>query len=132
MIMSIKIVNLEKTLSEEPVYKARERVCDLGYLRSSYNRKDGSIAFRCPGEPEEDYQRKGGSAEDTANRKCLCNALLANIGLGQVRPSGYEEQPLLTAGDHMPALREFLKDGKTSYSAKAVIAKVLGNHLQNV
>lgn len=127
-----KIVNLEETLSEEPVYKARERVCDLGYLRSSYNRKDGSIAFRCPGEPEEDYQRKGGSAEDTANRKCLCNALLANIGLGQVRPSGYEEQPLLTAGDHMPALREFLKDGKTSYSAKAVIAKVLGNQLQNV
>ncbi len=127
-----KIVNIEQSLSEESVYKARERVCDLGYLRSAYNRKDGSIAFRCPGEPEEDYQRKGGSTADTANRKCLCNALLANIGLGQVRPSGYEEPPLLTAGDHMPALREFIQDGQTSYSAKAVIERLLGSRLQNV
>jgi len=127
-----KIINLEDSLSEETVYKARERVCDLGYLRSAYNRKDGSIAFRCPGEPEADYERKGGSIEDTVNRKCLCNALLSNIGLGQVRSGGYVEPPLLTAGDHMPALREFIKDGQTSYSARAVIEHLLGNDLQNV
>lgn len=127
-----KIIELENSLSDDPVYKTRKRVCDLGYLRSAYNRKDGSIAFRCPGEPEEDYQKKGGSLDETINRKCLCNALLSNIGLGQVRASGYEEPALLTAGDHMPALREFLKDGKTKYSAKTVIEQVLGNRLQNV
>lgn len=127
-----KIVEIENSLSDEPIYRARERVCDLGYLRSAYNRKDGSIAFRCPGEPEEDYKKKGGTSEDTVNRKCLCNALLANIGLGQVRQSGYEEPPLLTAGDHMPALRELIEGGQTSYSAKAVIERIVGKRLQNV
>jgi nitronate monooxygenase len=124
-----KITNVDNSLSESTVYQARERVCDLGYLRSAYNRNDGSIAFRCPGEAEADYVKKGGLAEDTFNRKCLCNALLSNIGLGQTRSSGYEEPPLVTAGDHIAALSQFLSPGETSYSARSVIDLILGKKL---
>ena len=121
-----KITNVNNSLSEPAVYQARERVCDLGYLRSGYSRQDGSIGFRCPGESEADYVKKGGSVEDTANRKCLCNALLSNIGLGQTRQNGYEEPPLVTAGDHITELRQFLSPGETSYSAKSVVEQILG------
>ncbi len=31
-------------------------------------------------------------------RKCLCNALMANIGLGQLRKDGYQEQPAIHPG----------------------------------
>jgi nitronate monooxygenase len=124
-----KITNVDNSLSEPAVYQARERVCDLGYLRSGYNRKDGSIGFRCPGEAEADYVKKGGLVEDTVNRKCLCNALLSNIGLGQTRANGYEEPPLVTAGDHISELRQFLSPDELSYSAKSVIEQILGNRL---
>lgn len=122
-----KVAGLENTLSEESVYQERPRVCDLGYLRTAYTRADGSIGFRCPGEPTGDYVSKGGRLEDTKNRKCLCNALLSTIDLAQVRRSGYVEPALVTAGDHIPELKEYLKDGSTSYSAKAVIASILGS-----
>jgi len=124
-----KITNVDSSLSDSAVYQARERVCDLGYLRSAYNRNDGSIAFRCPGEAEADYVKKGGLAEDTVNRKCLCNALLSNIGLGQTRSNGYEEPPLVTAGDHIAALSQFLSPGANGYSARSVIDLILGKHL---
>lgn len=122
-----KVAGLENTLSEESVYQERPRVCDLGYLRSAYTRADGLIGFRCPGEPEADYVSKGGQLEHTRNRKCLCNALLSTIGLAQVRRSGYVEPALVTAGDHIPELKVYLQDGSTSYSAKAVIASILGS-----
>ena len=35
-----------------------------------------------------DYVAKGGKVEETVGRKCLCNALMANIGHGQTRKDG--------------------------------------------
>ncbi len=116
-----KVVGLEDSLSEDSVYQDRPRVCDLGYLRSAYTKPDGTIGFRCPGEPVEDYVRKGGKREDTINRKCLCNGLLSTIGLSQTRSSGYVEPPVITAGDCVPELKVFLENDKTSYSAREVI-----------
>lgn len=55
----------------------RERVCDLGYLREAYVGPDGRIGYRCAGEPEAAYLKKGGKPENTEGRQCLCNALLA-------------------------------------------------------
>jgi nitronate monooxygenase len=121
-----KVLSLSGTLSEKRVYENRQRVCDLGYLRSAYTTADGSIGFRCPGEPEGDYVRKGGNLEDTAGRKCLCNALLATVGVEQVRKDGYVEPAIVTAGDHVNQLKEFLKEGKTEYSAKTVVDQILG------
>ena len=57
----------------------RERVCDLGYLRVAYFTPEGKIDYRCASEPVDAYLRKGGKIEDTVGRRCLCNALLANI-----------------------------------------------------
>lgn len=85
----------------------REKVCDLGFLRTNYRREDGSIGFRCPAEPEAAFLRKGGTMEETAGRQCVCNGLLATIGLGQTRADGSVEEPLITAGD---ALLEVVQD----------------------
>lgn len=122
-----KILDLEESLSDKSVYLSRARVCDLGYLRTPYTRHDGTIGFRCPGEPQEDYVRKGGDLADTMNRKCLCNALLSTVDLEQTRRSGYLEPPLVTAGDHIRELKVFLENGNTNYSAKTVISHILGS-----
>lgn len=98
---------------------ARVRLCDMGYLRAAYRRPDGTIGFRCPGEPVEQYVKKGGAVEDTIGRRCLCNALLANIGIGQLRDDG-PERPLLTSGDDLVHIATFL-DGRERYSAQDVL-----------
>jgi NAD(P)H-dependent flavin oxidoreductase YrpB (nitropropane dioxygenase family) len=103
----------------------RERVCDLGYLRTAYRTPKGGIGYRCPGEPVADYVRKGGAAEDTEGRQCLCNALLANAGYGQEREGGRVEPPLLTSGDDLATMGGFL-GGRSSYTAEDVIAYLLG------
>jgi nitronate monooxygenase len=119
-----KVARLEGTLSEAAVYEARTRVCDLGYLREAYRAADGSIAFRCAAEPVAAYLGKGGRREDTIGRKCVCNGLMANIGLGQVRGRAFEPG-LVTAGDDLAGLMRFSSDGGTRYSAADVIATLL-------
>jgi len=121
-----KVVLLEETNSEKEMYEARPRKCDLGYLHQTYLRGDGKICYRCPSEPLEDYEKKGGSLDNTQGRKCLCNGLFSNIGLPQVRESGYVELPLVTSGNDINRIARFLKNGKTSYSANEVIRYLLG------
>ena len=103
----------------------RKRICDLGYLRVAYKAPDGRIGYRCAAEPVDDYVRKGGAEADTQGRKCLCNALTANVGLAQLRGSGQVERPLLTSGDDLKTIDRFLGT-RTSYSAGDVIDYLLG------
>lgn len=121
-----KVVQLEGTFSDPVEYAARPRICDLGYLRTLFKRKDGSIGYRCPGEPVETYLQKEGREEETKGRKCLCNGLMANIGMGQSQRSGYHEKPLVTSGDDLFKIATFLKGGRLSYSAADVIHYLLG------
>jgi NAD(P)H-dependent flavin oxidoreductase YrpB (nitropropane dioxygenase family) len=107
-----------------PEAAARERVCDLGYLRVAYITPEGRIGYRCASEPVEDYVRKGGDPDDTVGRRCLCNALTADIGMAQVREGGAIEPPLLTSGDDLATMREFLGE-RTSYHAADVIDYLL-------
>ena len=116
-----KIVELDETISNQAVYENRTRICDLSYLRHAYKKDNGKLGWRCPSEPIEDYLRKGGDIADTVGRKCVCNGLLANIGLGQYRKSGETELPLITSGDDVAHIARFLKPGATSYSAVDVI-----------
>jgi nitronate monooxygenase len=120
-----KVVELDGTLSDEAPYVERPRLCDLGYLRRAYVRADGRLDYRCPSEPVDDYVRKGGKAEDTVGRKCLCNALVTNIGMGQRRPEGYAELPMLTAGDDIASIRAFISPGHLTYHASDVVASLL-------
>lgn len=122
-----KLVRLPDTLATGDAYESRTRICDLGYLRHAYKKADGTIGWRCPSEPEEDYIRKGGADEDTRGRQCLCNALMANIGLGQVRgeQSTDRELPLVTSGDDAVDVARFLPPGADSYHAADVVECLL-------
>jgi nitronate monooxygenase len=125
-----KIVQLSGTLSEETEYTDRDRLCQIGYLRSIYKREDGALGYRCPGEPVEDYTKKGGSSEDTHGKKCLCNALAANIGLPHTHKDGYVEKPLITSGDTLLEIRKYFSAGSNEYSASDVIDHILGNSIE--
>jgi len=120
-----KVARLEGTLSEQEDYLARPRVCDVGYLREAYRTAEGTIDYRCAGEPVTVYVSKQGKTEDTAGRKCLCNALLANIGHPQARGGKYAEKGLVTSGDDLSKISYFLPPGKSAYTAADVIAKLL-------
>ena len=63
--------------------------------------------------------------EDAAGRMCLCNGLMANIGLGQVRAGRHHEPGLITAGDDVGTVKRFRKAGKTTYTAADVIQTLL-------
>jgi nitronate monooxygenase len=106
------------------VFRERERKCDLGYLRNAFRREDGKVDYRCAAEPVADYLRKGGREEDTVGRRCLCNALTANIGQAQERAEGNVEPPLMTSGDDLMKMRTFLQ-GRTSYTANNVLDYLL-------
>jgi len=121
-----KVAQLEGTLSDPELYNARPRICDLGFLRILYKRENGSIGYRCAAEPVDDFVKKGGAVEDTVNRSCLCNNLTSTAGFPQVREGGYVEEPIITSGDDLVAAGQFLKDGKTSYTAEDVIRYLLG------
>jgi nitronate monooxygenase len=120
-----KVAQLDGTASTLPIYQERKRVCDLGYLREPYAAENGGIGYRCAAEPVANYVAKGGKAEDTVGRKCLCNALLANIGHAQARKDGSVEPALVTAGDDLSAVAQFLAPGRNSYSAVDVVRSLL-------
>ncbi len=126
----LKVVQLPGTVSEPTVVASRERNCDLGYLRQTYRKEDGTLGYRCPAEPIDDYVRKGGRVEDTVGRKCLCNGLFATVGFAQLRPEG-AEPPLVTAGDDVVNVHHFLRPGHKTYSAAEVIERLLESRIAN-
>ena len=121
-----KVVELEGTYSEVDDYQGRTRVCNLGYLRTPYKKADGTADYRCASEPLKEYEKKSGDLAETVGRKCLCNGLMANIGLPQLYPSGDVEKPLVTSGDDVKYVHRFLAEGKETYSAGDVIRNLLG------
>lgn len=121
-----KVLQLPGSLAEQSVYEQRQRLCDLGFLRQGYRKPDGTLGWRCPGEPIAAYLRKGGSIEDTCGRKCVCNGLVAAIGLGQRRAQGTEEPALFTCGDDVRSITRFLPTPQaTQYSAADVVDYLL-------
>jgi NAD(P)H-dependent flavin oxidoreductase YrpB (nitropropane dioxygenase family) len=121
-----KVALVDATISQDSVYAARERRCDLGYLREAYLTPTGSTGYRCAAEPVEAYVRKGGSIEATDQSTCLCNGLMATCGLGQIRVDGHREAPVVTSGDSLNDIRELLV-GRDSYGATDVIAHLRGD-----
>lgn len=112
-----KVAQLEGTLSDEKIYNNRKRVCNLGYLRTPFEREDGSIGYKCAAEPVAGYTAKGGKEENTVGRKCLCNALMAGAGYPLTCSDGSKELPLVTTGDDFDSI----KHRKYGYSASDVI-----------
>jgi nitronate monooxygenase len=119
-----KVAAVHGSLSDPVVAAARPRICDLGYLREAYRTAGGGVGWRCPAEPVGVYVSKGGAAEDTAGRKCICNALVATAGHPQIRAGKYEERGVMTAGDDLMGARAFLRPGGGAYNAADVIERL--------
>ncbi len=120
-----KVADLPGTLADAKVYAERARVCDAGYLRTPYCRPDGEVGYRCPAEPPVTYLRKGGKLEETLGRCCLCNGLIAAIGLGQRRRDGTSEPPIVTMGQDLSFLPRLVAAKGTSYTAADVVTYLL-------
>jgi len=120
-----KTAQLKGSYSDPAVTAARTRLCDLGLLRELYAKPDGSLGYRCAAEPVASYLAKGGKIEETVGRKCLCNALLANVGFQQTRKDGFVEPALVTVGDDLNTVAQFLAPGRSSYSAADVVESLL-------
>ncbi len=118
-----KVVRMEGTMSEQAVYAARPRTCDLGFLRTVYKKEDGTLGYRCPAEPVDDYVRKGGKATETVCRTCLCNNLMATAGFAQLRRDGYVEQPILTSSGDLESVCQFTE--YENYTAAHVVEHIL-------
>ena len=116
-----KVAELDDTMSDPDVYASRERICDLGYLREAVE-IDGKVAYRCASEPTADYVKKRGELSATIGRKCICNALLATIGMGQVRGET-SERPIITIGD---AVNENIRAMKGEVTAATIIQSLRG------
>lgn len=101
------------------------RACDLGYLRTVYAKNDGTLGYRCPAGPRKPFLSNGGTAAEAEGKHCLCNGLLATIGLGQIR-QGIPVQPLVTLGEDMSFLNAILGVDRSNYSAGDVLDYLLG------
>ncbi len=112
-----KVVQLEGTLSDQGRRAARPRLCDLGYLRTGFVKEDGKIGYRCAAEPVDMFVKKGGTEADAAGRACLCNALATDIGLGQTRADGYEEETLVTLGADLDGARRLIAQHPGGWTA---------------
>jgi nitronate monooxygenase len=123
-----KVVLLEDSMSDTASRELRNRVCDMGFLRSVYKKEEGdTLGYRCPAEPIAQFVKKGGRIEETVDRTCLCNNLAATAGFPQVRKGGFVEKPLVTAGNDLVSIGRFIPPGETHYSARQVIDALLSN-----
>jgi NAD(P)H-dependent flavin oxidoreductase YrpB (nitropropane dioxygenase family) len=121
-----KVAQLPGTLSELPARADRPRLCDLGYLRTPFLHENDTVGYRCPAEPVHMFLRKGGAEAETVGRACLCNALTANVALGQTRADGYREEPLVTLGADLDGARRLLELHPQGWSATDVLSWLLG------
>jgi NAD(P)H-dependent flavin oxidoreductase YrpB (nitropropane dioxygenase family) len=119
-----QVVRLEGSLSDSVVYGARKRSCSLGYLVEAYRTTRGGIGFRCPAEPVKAYVKKGGDADSTQGRACLCNGLAAASKDGQ-RTEAASEPSIVTLGQDHSFIRSMLPSEDGSYSAEDVIRSIL-------
>jgi len=121
-----KVAQIPATLRDEATIAHRPRRCDMSLLRTPFLDADGDVAYRCVAEPVEDFVRKGGSTEETVGRACLCNALFANVGLGQTQRDGYQEEPLVTLGEDLEGARRLAELYPRGWSARQALDWLLG------
>jgi NAD(P)H-dependent flavin oxidoreductase YrpB (nitropropane dioxygenase family) len=128
-----KVVQLDETLANEAVFSSRRRVCDIGLLQQRGLTKpteNGArrLFQRCPAAPVDDFVSKRGLPLNSENRRCLCNGLLACVGLGQVGIQNgtlMEEPAIVTLGNHLDGIRRLSRNGQTPYWARDVVADIL-------
>lgn len=121
-----KVVEVAGTIGSRATYEARPRLCDLSYLRTPVVDEQGKVRYICASEPDHKYLDKGGDAADLVDRLCLCNGLMAAVGLGQERSDGYVEAPLLTLGSSGAGVSDMLQLFPDGWSAADLVGTLLG------
>jgi NAD(P)H-dependent flavin oxidoreductase YrpB (nitropropane dioxygenase family) len=116
-----KVAELDGTMSDATVLEERPKLCDLGFLRSLYLREDGAVGYRCPAEPDHMFKRKGGDEAEIAGRACVCNGLIATVGMGQTRKDGYAERPIVTLGSDLRGAEQLLARHPGGWTATDVV-----------
>ena len=104
--------------------RTRRRICDIGLLQQrglSKPDEDGTRTLfqRCAAAPVDSYVGNRGIERNTEERRCLCNGLLASVGLGQVKKiSGEwtEEPAIITLGNRLDGIRRLSRAGPNSVS----------------
>jgi hypothetical protein len=102
----------------------------MGYLRTAFEREPGTLGYRCAAEPIDAYVTKGGEQDEALNRKCLCNGLMATVGIGQIRPDGFEEKPLLTLGSDLAGPSRMIEMHHKGWTAIQVLEFLLNSELE--
>lgn len=131
---SFKVVQLDGTLADQEVFERRRRICDIGLLQqvgvsAPDERGERALFQRCAAGPVEGYVGKRGLARNTEERRCLCNGLLACVGLGQIkeRDGQHVEEPgIVTLGDQLDGIRRLSRNGQVHYWAADVVSDILG------
>ena len=131
---SFKVAQLSETLSDDEVYTNRERICDIGMLQQiGFGKPDEdgtrTLFRRCPAGPINTFLKNRGQKRNTDERRCLCNGLLACVGLGQVhevRGERAEEPAIVTLGNHLDGVRRLSRHGQTHYHVEDIVADILG------
>ena len=129
-----KVVQLPGTLAEESLYTDRRRICDIGLLQQRGLMKaeengERRIFHRCPAGPLEAFMRDRGLPQNTEEKRCLCNGLLATVGLGQVltRDGQISEEPaIVTLGNHLDGVCRLSSNGQAVYWTKDAVEDILG------
>lgn len=118
-----KTVLLPDTLASKRIFNERNQMkpyCDMGRLRSLRKNPNGSVSLFCPAAPQlkdKDYS----NFKNVLHHRCLCNALLANIGLGQIRDGKYQEPDLVTLGLDLSFIRYLMENEDDSYSVRETL-----------
>lgn len=112
----LKVVVLGGSLSSEDVYQARNKVCNQGALRTLFEQPDGTIGYRCPGEPVATYLKKFGKLEETEGARCICNGLLSTASLADA-----DEAPIVTMGDDVGFLTSLMANPEDYYKVSEAL-----------
>jgi nitronate monooxygenase len=128
-----KVLQLSGSLSDEKIYSARRRVCNLGFLRQlGLGKSDEGgtrqLFQRCPAGPIDDFINKRGLPLNSEGKRCLCNGLLAGVGLGQIgiRDGALTEEPaIITLGNDLQGIRRLSRQGQVEYSASDCVEDIL-------
>jgi hypothetical protein len=100
---------------------ARACVASGADIRTPYIDNDDKIGYCCPAKPSakafEDWLKKGGEIVATKGRKCLCNALCANVG----DKNCWRLRASIQTSSRFIARREYIHGGSTCGHFKIVL-----------
>lgn len=116
-----KVASLPYTMSEDLVYRSRQRRCVHKHLSTVY-RQNGQITTRCLAGRIDTYLQLGGFPGDIADTRCLCSGLLSAAGIGD-----FGEPAIVTLGSDLSFLPHLMRDENDIYGTLDVIKYIMGS-----